>query len=70
MNKFNKKAVISMHAANICQLIAFRLQKTLIFAITYNMLTINVIDLFNEYKKTNQFQEVPFLTSKTGVSCR
>ncbi len=40
-----------MHAANICQLIAFRLQKTLIFAITYNMLTINVIDLFNEYKK-------------------
>ena len=21
-------------------------------------------------KKTNQFQEVPFLTSKTGVSCR
>ena len=59
-----------MHAANICQLIAFRLQKTLIFAITYNMLTINVIDLFNEYKNTNLFQEAPVLGSKTAVSCR
>lgn len=59
-----------MHTANICQPLPFDYKKTLIFAITYNMLTINVIDLFNEYKKTNQFQEVPFLTSKTGVSCR
>ena len=69
-NKFNKMAVLTMHTANICRHIVFRWQKTLIFGITWKILIIRAINNFNADKNRCQFQEPPFLESKTAASCR
>ena len=70
MNKFNKKAILSIHTADICRHIVVRWRKTLVFDITYKALIISVINRFYVYKNKNQFQEALFLGSKTAVSCR
>ena len=69
MNKINKKAVLSMHTADICRRVVVCLQKMLIFAITRKMLIISAIALFNADKNKNQFQEPPFLAFNSYVSC-
>lgn len=69
MNKFNKKAILTAHTADICRRVVFRCRKTLVFGIIYNTLVINLIDFFDGDKHTNQFQELPFLEAKTTVSC-
>ena len=69
-NKFNKKAVLSIHTADICRRVVLRWRKTLVFSIKHKTLTISVIDFFNESKNTNQFQEAPILGSKPTVSYR
>ena len=70
MNKFNKKAILSIHTADICRHIVVRWRKTLVFDITYKALIISVINRFYVYKNKNQFQEPPVLESNSYVSCR
>ena len=68
MNKFNKKAILSMRTVDICRWVGVRCQKTLIFGIRQKELKINVIDFFDTNKNMNRFQEVPFLDDKTAAS--
>ena len=70
LNKFNKKAILSMRTVDICRWVGVRCQKTLIFGIRQNELKINVIVFFDTNKNMNQFQEPLFLEAKTYVSCR
>ena len=70
MNKFNKKAILSMRTVDICRWVGVRCQKTLIFGITFKILIISLIDCFDANKNKNQFQEPPFLESKSAASCR
>lgn len=68
MNKFNKKAVLTIHTADIRRRVVVRERKTLIFGIRQKELKINVIDFFDTNKNMNRFQEVPFLDDKTAAS--
>ena len=70
MNKVNKKAVLSIHTADICQRVIIQLRKTLFWSITRKALIINRINGFDACKNTNQFQEPPFLEAHSYVSCR
>ena len=70
MNKFNKRAVLTRHTADICRRVARWWQKTLFWSITHKILVISVINEFNTYKNTNQLQELSFLDAKTYVSYR
>ena len=68
MNKFNKKAVLTIHTADICRRVVVRWLKTLILGIRQNELKINVIVFFDTNKNMNRFQEVPFLDDNTAAS--
>ena len=70
MNKFNKKAILSMRTVDICRWVGVRCRKTLIFGITFKILIISLIDCFDTNKNKNQFQEPPFLKAKSAASCR
>ena len=69
-NKFNKKAVLSIHTADICRHVVVRWRKTLFWGVTYKTLVISEINDFDADKNKNQFQEPPFLEANTYVSCR
>ena len=69
-NKINKKAILSIHTADICRQVVVCSRKTLIFGITQKALKIRVICFFDADKNQKQFQEPPVLESNSYVSCR
>ena len=60
-NKFNKKAVLSMHTADICRRVVVWLRKMRIFSIACKILIIKAVGVFDADKKNE-------LVSRTTVS--